>query len=82
MKITIKYFLNVRKIMNKKEDIFDFEGKKTLEEILNDNISIEEINKLKEKPLIITKNNESCSNFNIIVSDNDVFCLCPAIYGG
>lgn len=82
MKIIIKYFLSVEKLMNKKEDQFIFCGKKTLEDILKENIPEEKINALKEKPLIITKNNESCSDFNVIVSDNDVFCLCPAIYGG
>lgn len=82
MKITIKYFLSVEKLMNKKEDEFSFSGEKTLEEILKENISIEKINELKEKPLIITKNNESCSDLNVLVSNNDVFCICPAIYGG
>ncbi len=82
MKITVKYFLNIEKLIGKNIDEFEFSNEKSLKEILEKNIDKEKMEKLKDLTLIITKNGENCKDLNVEIENNNVFCLCPAIYGG
>lgn len=82
MTITVKYYLNVEKIIGKKLDKFVLKEPQTLKDILKQNLKKQNLEQLANCSLIITKNGESCDDLEVIVSDKDVFCLCPAIYGG
>ena len=82
MKVMVKYFLNVETIMKKSFDEFDFSNEKSLKELLEKNIEKEKIKEIKKLTLIITKNGENCKDLEININNGDVFCLCPAIYGG
>lgn len=82
MNLTMNYFLNVEEIMERKTEKITFDEKTSLEDILEKNISSEKLKKIKELQLIITQNGKSCESLNVIVNNGDVFCICPAIYGG
>lgn len=82
MSITVKYFLNIEKIMGKKFDEFIFLKSQTLRELLEENVKQDKMEQIKKGSIIITRNGEGCKDLDIIVENEDVFCLCPAIYGG
>lgn len=82
MRITVKYFLNIERIMGKKFDEFICENGKNLKEVLEENIDSDKMEEIEEMSIIVTKNGKNCNNINVSIEENDVFCLLPAIYGG
>lgn len=82
MKITVKYFLSVEKIMEKSFDEFVFSSEKSLKELLEKNIEKEKMKEIEKIALIVTKNGENCKDLDVNIENDDEFCLFPAIYGG
>lgn len=82
MKIRFNYYLKIKNIMQKEFDEFEISEKKSLKQIILENIDKEKINKIDLSELLIICDGKNVDDMDMIVENDVVFSICPKIYGG
>ncbi|MBP3841990.1 MAG: hypothetical protein IK997_07740 [Bacilli bacterium] len=82
MKIRFNYYLKIRSIMKKEFDEFDVNEKKSLKEIIFENIEKDKIDQIDLSELLIICGGKNVDSIDMMVEKDTVFSICPKIYGG
>ena len=82
VKIRFNYYLKIRSIMKKEFDEFDVNEKKSLKEIIFENIEKDKIDQIDLSELLIICGGKNVDSIDMMVEKDTVFSICPKIYGG